>query len=183
MITGETMFNIETDIGTIKIREAKISDASETVKFMNWVTGEVDYHTYGAGDFNIRPEDEERMIQSFNERRNCLFLIATFKDEIVAVATLTGGIKERVRHRGTIGITVAKRFWRLGIGLQMMRIIISFSENSDILTKLELLVHQDNIPAIKLYNKLGFFREGNIQRYFYFDGKYYDGIRMGLIVD
>lgn len=177
------MFELETDIGKIIIQEAKLVDAKETVNFMNWVTGEVDFHTYGAGDFNIRPEDEERMIASFRERSNCLFLIARFQGEIIAVATLTGGVKERVMHRGTLGITVAKRFWRLGIGLQMMRMMIAYAENSQILSKLELLVHQDNIPAIRLYNKLGFFREGTIQRYFYINDKYFDGIRMGLIVD
>lgn len=177
------MFELETDIGRVIIREAMPSDASKTVSFMNWVTGEVDFHTYGAGDFNIRPEDEERMISTFQARSNSLFLIAIFQDEIIAVATLTGGIKERVMHRGTIGITIAKRFWRLGLGQQMMHMIIAYAENSLILSKLELLVHQDNIPAIKLYNKLGFFREGTIQRYFYMNEKYYDGIRMGLIVD
>ncbi|MBN2794506.1 MAG: GNAT family N-acetyltransferase [Clostridia bacterium] len=174
---------IETEIGKIEIREAKVKDASSTVEFMNWVTGEVDYHTYGANDFNIRPEDEARMIEMFHSRDNCLFLIATFSGQIVAVATLTGGVKERVKHRGTIGITVAKRFWRLGIGQQMMRIIINYAEKSPVLTKLELLVHEENIPAIKLYNKLGFFREGTIQRYFRFEETYYDGINMGLIVD
>jgi RimJ/RimL family protein N-acetyltransferase len=150
---------------------------------MNWVTGEVDFHTYGANDFNIRPEDEKRMIEIFHQRENCMFLIATFNESIIAVATLSGGAKERVMHRGTLGITVAKRFWRLGIGIQMMRYMIKYAENSPLLTKLELLVHEDNIPAINLYNKLGFFREGLIQRYFNINGMYYDGIRMGLIVE
>lgn len=174
---------IETEIGLITIREAEVNDASLIVQFMNWVTGEVDYHTYGPGDFSIRPEDEERMIEIFKARKNSLFLIALFNDEIVAVATLSGGIKERVSHRGTVGITVAKRFWRLGIGKAMMNEIVNFSKEGQIITKIELLVHQDNIPALQLYKHLGFHREGLIKRYFNIEGQYYDGIRMGLILD
>lgn len=177
------MFELKTDVGIISIREAKNSDASDIIKFMNWVTGEVDFHTYGANDFHISIEEEERVIEVFKARPNCLFLIAEFQDEIIAVATLSGGIKERVAHRGNIGITIAKRFWRLGIGIKMMELIIEFSESSEIITKLELLVHQDNRAAIKLYNKLGFFREGLLTRYFRIDGQYYDGIKMGLIVE
>lgn len=177
------MEKLETDVGTIQIREANKDDAEQIIEFMNWVTGEVDFHTYGANDFHISKDDEVRVLDMFHHRRNCLFLVAEFRDDIVAVATLTGGIKERVVHRGTIGITVAKRFWRLGIGLKMMEMIIGYSEESEIITKLELLVHQNNIPAIKLYNRLGFFREGVLKRYFRIDGKYYDGIRMGLIVE
>jgi len=174
---------LDTEVGTIEIREANEEDAHELVTFMNWVTGEVDFHTYGANDYHISDDNEKKVIQMFRERDNCLFLVAAFKGEIVAVATLAGGAKERVEHRGTIGITVAKRFWRLGIGEQMMRVILDYSEQSPVLTKLELLVHQDNYPAIKLYNKLGFFREGLMKRHFKIEDKYYDGIRMGLLVD
>lgn len=174
---------IETEIGDITIREADLKDAKPAVEFMNWVTGEVDYHTYGPNDFSIKEEDEERMIDMFRKRGNCLFLIATFQEDIIAVATLSGGVKVRTAHRATIGITVAKRFWRLGIGINMMDILMAYSVTSEDLCKLELLVHQDNVPAIKLYKKLGFFKEGLIQRYFYIDGHYYDGIQMGIIVD
>lgn len=177
------MVNIKTEVGLIEIRQAQLDDAEEIIAYMNWVTGEVDYHTYGANDFLISLEDEKRVIDMFDQRVNCLFLVATFKEEIIAVATLAGGNKERVAHRGTIGITVAKRFWRLGIGKKMMNLIIEYAELNKVLTKLELLVHEDNVAAINLYNRLGFFREGVLQRYFLIDGKYYDGIRMGLLVD
>ena len=177
------MLKLETDVGLITIREANKFDADKVIGFMNWVTGEVDFHTYGANDFHISKEDEIKVLEIFHQRENCLFLIAEFRNEIVAVASLSGGIKNRVAHRATVGITVAKRFWRLGIGIKMMNIIIAYAERSEVLTKLELLVHENNLPAIKLYNQLGFYREGVFKRYFKIDGKYYDGISMGLIVE
>ncbi len=177
------MTDWETQIGTINIREAMAKDAEVIVDFKNWVTGEVDYHTYGANEYTTSTHDEERVIEMFHMRPNCLFLVAVFGEEIVAVATLSGGVKERVEHRGNIGITVAKRFWRLGIGKEMMHVMIDYSRETAVLTKLELLVHQNNRPALKLYNKLGFFREGLMQRHFKIEGKYYDGIRMGMLVD
>ena len=173
----------KTEIGEVIIREAEVSDAAEAVAFMNWVTGEVDFHTYGVNDFIIKSEDEMRMIKIFKERVNCKFLVAVFNDKIVAVATLSGGIKERVQHRGTLGITVSKRYWRLGIGQEMMEILIEYARENSILTKLELLVHEDNNPAIMLYSKLGFLREGLIKRYFLIEGEYHSGINMGKIVD
>lgn len=186
-IEGKTtrwaMTELETQIGTIIIREATAKDAKEIVAFKNWVTGEVDYHTYGANDYTTSTTDEEHVIEKVHLRENCLFLVAVFGPEIVAVATLSGGVKERVEHRGNIGITVSKRFWRLGIGKKMMQVMIDYSQSTSVLTKLELLVHQNNRPAIKLYSKLGFFREGLMQRHFKVEGKYYDGIRMGMLVD
>lgn len=174
---------LETEIGQVEIREAEIYDANETVGFMNWVTGEVEFHTYGVNGFVIKPEDEIRMIKVFKEKDNCKFLVAVFENKIVAVATLSGGIKDRLKHRGTLGITVAKRYWRLGIGKKMMEMLIDFANKSDIITKMELLVHENNYPAIELYEKLGFFKEGIINRYFLIENKYYNGINMGLFVD
>lgn len=173
----------ETDIGRVQIREAEVADASRIIRFMNWVTGEVDFHTYGANDFHISIEDEKRVLEVFHARENCLFLIAEFKGELIAAATLSGGIKERVAHRGNVGITVAKRYWRLGIGKQMMKVMIDYARKSNVLTKLELLVHENNMPAIHLYTQLGFFQEGVLTRYFRINERYYDGIRMGIYVE
>jgi len=47
------MVKLETDVGLITIREANKFDAEKVIGFMNWVTGEVDFHTYGANDFHI----------------------------------------------------------------------------------------------------------------------------------
>lgn len=173
---------LETEIGEIILREAELEDANKAVEFMNWVTGEVDYHTYGPNDFNIKPEDERRMMDVFHKRNNCLFIVGTFQDEIVAVATLSGGMKARTAHRATVGITVAKRYWRLGVGKNMMDMMFDFCKKSKEVSKLELLVHEKNDPAIKLYNKLGFKREGIIERYFMIEGTYFDGYQMGKII-
>lgn len=177
------MTKLETKLGTIVIRQAESSDAASIITYMNWAPGEVDYHTFGADDFIVTLEDEEKIIESFAARDNCMFLLAHHNEEIVAIATLAGGIKDRVCHRATIGITVAKKYWRLGIGKKMMKMIIAYARLSPVLTKLELLVHEKNEPALTLYHELGFFQEGSICRYFHIDNTYYDGIYMGKLVD
>lgn len=173
---------LETEIGEVVLREATLEDAKKTVQFMNWVTGEVDFHTYGPNDFNIKASDERRLMELFHKKDNCVFLIATFQEEIIAVATLSGGLKSRTAHRGTVGLTVAKRFWRLGIGKNLMEMVLKFSKNSKDLSKLELLVHENNKAAIALYTKLGFETEGIIRRYFLIGNQYYDGIQMGKLI-
>lgn len=176
------MIKFQTEIGSITISEACVEDASEVVKFMNWVTGEVNFHTYGVNEFFLRPSDELRMIKRFRSRENSIFLIAKFDNMIIGIATVSGGTPDRVKHRGTIGITIAKRYWRLGIGIKMMEELIAFAENGNILTKLELLVHENNLAGISMYRKLNFFEEGRIQRYFCINGEYNLGINMGLFI-
>ena len=67
--------------------------------------------------------------------------------------------------------------------MQMMAMILDYAYKTNEITKIELLVHENNQPALNLYEKLGFFKEGIIHRYFYIDGQYYNGIQMAKYMD
>lgn len=51
------------------------------------------------------------------------------------------------------------------------------------LNKLYLNVRADNQNAIKLYNKVGFKIEGNLEMISFIEGKYIDIIRMAMLKD
>jgi putative acetyltransferase len=48
-------------------------------------------------------------------------------------------------------------------------------------TRLELEVYVDNEPAIRLYERYGFEREGLMRQYAYRDGELVDALLMGRI--
>jgi ribosomal protein S18 acetylase RimI-like enzyme len=51
------------------------------------------------------------------------------------------------------------------------------------LTRIELHVRADNSRAIALYRRLGFAPEAVLARGMRFDGVYYDGLQMSLLLD
>ena len=51
------------------------------------------------------------------------------------------------------------------------------------LTRLELIVYTDNAPAIRLYEKFGFVREGLHRRYAYREGTWADVYAMARLRD
>ena len=51
---------------------------------------------------------------------------------------------------------------------------------SNHLTKLQLYVRTDNLGAIDLYKKLGFYTEGTITRAIKIENQYFDNYLMGL---
>ena len=98
------------------IREVLPEDAEALIDAVNVFAGETDFLSFGAGEFWLTVEEERRLIERYRDSDNDLFLLAWIDDVIAGTALFMGGKRARIRHRGDIGLTVAKPFWSQGLG-------------------------------------------------------------------
>lgn len=92
-------------------------------------------------------------------------------DEIIwsnATATVFIGIGE-------------KEYTGKGLGAQAMRLLIDFGFSELNFHRIQLNVISYNEPAIRLYESLGFVREGAFREYVHRDGKRYDLLLYALL--
>lgn len=83
---------------------------------------------------------------------------------------------------GTIFIGIGdEAFTGKGIGYEAMRLMIDFGFNELNLYRIQLNVISYNEPAIRLYEKLGFVKEGTYRELVFRDGKRYDLYLYGLL--
>lgn len=84
----------------------------------------------------------------------------------------------KMRHRASLGISIKKKAWGLGLGkLLMEKALEQAKENG--FTQVELGVFADNDRARHLYRKLGFTEMGCIPKAFCLkDGTYRDEVQM-----
>ena len=147
--------------------------------YLRMVAGESDFLSFGAGELTVTVEDERKTIANARQSSNSIFIIAEVEGEMAGLANFEGGSKPRDRHTGELGITVAKKYWGLGIGRELMIALIEWAEQNPVIRKMNLRVRADNNRAIELYRKLGFIDEGVITRDMIIDGEFYDCIFMG----
>jgi RimJ/RimL family protein N-acetyltransferase len=83
-------------------------------------------------------------------------------------------------HRGTLGMGLLPSFRGLGIGMNLIRATLDDARHKG-LVRIELTVHADNERAIRLYNKVGFQKEGLMRDAVCIDGRYIDSILMALV--
>lgn len=80
-----------------------------------------------------------------------------------------------------VGADIVKDMRRKGYGKEMYNYFFEYLFNNQGFNRLGLETLCDNVPAITLYEKLGFKREGQQKEAIFRNGKYHDLIIMGIL--
>ena len=102
-------------------------------------------------------------------------------DVVIGYAQLTVFPNPRQRHSGGIGIMVHRDHQGKGVGTRLMETLLDIADNWLMLTRVELGVYTDNEKAIRLYERLGFEREGIKRMAAIRAGRYHDEWMMARI--
>jgi RimJ/RimL family protein N-acetyltransferase len=168
---------------SVLIREARGSDASRILEFLNTISSESDFLTFGQGEFVMSVEQEEDFLNNIAKQNNALFIVAESKSEIIGTASFSGGSRARISHTGELSVSILKEYWGNGIGTELVKHMIDWCKQSGVIRKINLIVRNDNLSAIHIYKKLGFTEEGAITRELQIDGRFYDALFMGYKID
>jgi diamine N-acetyltransferase len=83
-------------------------------------------------------------------------------------------------QKAEYGIFVNQEYQGRDIAYRASKILINYVFSNLNIRKIYLHVFSTNVPAIKLYKKLGFVEEGILKEEIYKNGKYRDLIRMAI---
>jgi RimJ/RimL family protein N-acetyltransferase len=168
---------------TAILRSPNKEDAQAMIDYLNIIGGESDFITFGKNEFSMSVEAEQDYIERVNSMNNSKNVLIIIENEIVGIASITSVQKERMRHNGTLGISLRKKYWGIGLGSEIMVYLIDWAKSNKITKKINLLVREDNIRGVKLYEKFGFEKEGLLKKDICVNGIYYNTIAMGLYID
>lgn len=87
-----------------------------------------------------------------------------------------------IARAGEVGIMLGdKSVWNQGYGTETMRLLIKHGFETLNLNRVQLYVYDDNLWAIRTYEKVGFVHEGRRRQAEYKDGKYKDVLVMAIL--
>ena len=116
-----------------------------------------------------------------NIERGVPQFVAVNGEEVVGWCDISPQRGDGFAHCGTLGMGVLRGFRRQGIGTRLMERTIAEAKERG-MERIELEVYASNTPAINLYEKWGFAREGVKKRARKLDGIYDDIIVMALFI-
>lgn len=155
----------------IKIREIEVEDYKELLDFMKKVKGETNFLRGYPNEIKMSYEDEKEHIKKVKSSETSNYFVVMKNNKIIGCIGFNGNTARKMKHYGTIGISVLKEYWGRGIATALLEKLISWAKEKGI-KKINLDVFENNERAIKLYEKFGFKLEGCIEDGI-FDGENY----------
>src|SRR2546429_6599184 len=132
--------------------------------------------------WSMPPYDRQRIEWWTSNLENRIILIAQDQNRIVGHLQISIGTSPRFREMGDLFIYLNQAYQNVGLGAALMNQAITLARERR-LHRVELTVVADNHRAIRLYEKVGFQREGlKRENYLGEDGKYHDEIIMGILL-
>ena len=156
------------------IRKATADDAEEFLRYLKQIGSESDNLTFGAEGMPFTIEQERKFLESLEKSDTCVIFCAFDGDKMIGDISCDRNTRERLRHRGNIGLSVVKDWWHKGVGSALLETVIEYAKNEMKLEVLALDVRCDNERAISLYEKFDFEMTGRIPAMMKIDGKYVD---------
>lgn len=164
---------------TCLLRRPEESDAEILLDYLQATSVETPYMVREPEEVRTSIEEEVEFIRKKREDPRALFLTA-FVDRRLAgsCSFLETSERIRMRHRCTVGISLYREFWGMGVGTALMGEILAGAKTAGF-EQAELDVVSTNAPAVALYKKMGFEATGTIPHAFkYRDGSYADFLFM-----
>lgn len=168
--------------GVIKmiIRKIDIKDSEKYLKMLNQLDYETNTMMYEPGERKITVGEVRAKIINMSETK-LLILVAEVNGDIVGFLSAERGFANRIRHSAYIVIGILKEYRGRKIGTELFKELDKWALENKI-SRLELTVMEHNEGAIRLYEKMGFCKEG-LKRYsLKVDGVYINEYYMGKII-
>jgi len=137
------------------IREANPSDADAMIELVTHYGNNADMIPLEPREFVPTRKDELAWISSF-QQPNSLLLLAENKGQLIGNIDLTGNTRRKMFHTAEMGMSVRKEFQGKGVGKELLKHAIDWSNKNTFLELLWLQVYEDNAVARKMYESFGF---------------------------
>jgi RimJ/RimL family protein N-acetyltransferase len=165
----------------LRIREATAHDAGAVICLLERLYSETDFLLYEPGELKHDVEQYARRMDEGARKGSWVMFIAENPVGIVGVIFGNRGTAKRTRHSLLIGLGVLRASWNQGVGRSLLGAIESWARARGV-HRLELTVQTTNRPAIALYEKVGFEREGTKRHAQRIDDAYVDELLMSKLI-
>jgi ribosomal-protein-alanine N-acetyltransferase len=163
----------------IYLRAITMNDVTET--YLSWLNDEETTRGLASGVFPSTIEELRRFVESVVSNRGVVMFAICDKQNNEHIGNIKLDNFDWVSRTCELGLLIGnKNYWCKGIGYEVCKLALDYAFTDLNIRKVSLAVYENNPAAIKLYEKLGFQKEGQLRSHIFEGGKYFDKLYMGI---
>lgn len=166
----------------MEIRQIETQDAESLINFFSQLDVETEFMLFEVGERPIVLSQQIEYIKTLNQSENEKIFIAIDQQHIVGFIALSRKPFNKVKHCFQLVIGILKNYHGKNLSNDLYHDAELWAIAQGAI-RIELSVIQDNIRAIKFYEKLGFRTEGIRRKSILYQGKLLDERYMGKILN
>ena len=164
-----------------KIDLCPLDPEGDLTQYVSWVNDQENTKYMAVGNYPLTQVQLKEYIHCHSDSKSLLLGIF-LKKENRHIGNITLHQVDHHNRVREIGILIGdKTSQGKGFGSEAVRLIVSHAFMRLNLHKLTTGMVQENAASQKMFEKIGFKREGCLRQHFYLDGKYHDCLRYGLL--
>ena len=163
------------------IRRARPADAAALVGLAEAVSAEPEGWLVAEGAWRTVGE-ERRYLRTLGRYPHAAVFVADVEGSVVARLSLARDPHPASAHVADLGLMVAGGHRRRGMGTALLDAAVAWAREAGV-RKLELHVFPHNEPALALYERFGFRREGVRKGHYQRGGAFLDAVLMAYSVE
>jgi RimJ/RimL family protein N-acetyltransferase len=166
------------DLGNIWLRAFEAYDVDALYQFRNAHSVVMNLGGFSKG-YSRRSVAE--WIDAHSNRTDEVLWAIALKDSDRCIGHVgLYGLDHRVR-KAEFGIAIEESQWRKGFGLRATKAVLEYGFNELNLNKIHLTVLATNTPAVMLYERMGFQKDGVLREEQFRGGRYVDALILSLL--
>jgi len=132
--------------------------------------------------FPVSPSEEREKIQRYISSQDTILFTIALKENDQPVGQAGFFRVDFVSRAAVFYLAIlSPEHWGTGIGSEATRLMVDYAFSTLNLNRIQLHVNAENLPAIKIYQRNGFQKEGVLRQAMYRSGKYNDFWVMGIL--
>lgn len=140
---------------TAVLSTPNVEDAEKMLNHIKQSCAETEYLSRYPEEYTIGVDQEVEWINRLRTSPNALTITCYVDGQVAGNCEINFKSGIKISHRASIGISIAKKYWNLGIGTAMFEEMIMLAQQRDIeIVELEFI--EGNERAKHLYEKFGF---------------------------
>jgi ribosomal-protein-alanine N-acetyltransferase len=163
----------------IYLRAITMNDVTDN--YLSWLNDEETTRGLASGVFPSNIEELRKFVEAAISNRNVVMLAICDSKSNEHIGNIKLDNFDWVGRTCELGLLIGnKKYWGKGIGYEACKLTLEYAFTDLNIRKVSLAVYENNPAAIRLYDKLGFKKEGQLRSHIFEGGKYFDKLYMGI---